>query len=297
MELIKKINNIKTNKELSEYKAKIDEAFEKRKRFITLCEIANENSNKSFGYIKESFENISGQLFTKRGGKKLINNYMKTIKENKNLSSLYSLYENIRKTNVNADVDFFINNIANTEWSVNKNIKEDTLKLGRILAEAILLIGDSCVDNLAKENKTLDNAVKFLSENKKTKNNIAEYSDAIKIIREHVNSNNNRNSFETVDIDSYVENILETFNKKYSNLTEEEINIIKKINISENKEEVFNQYKTECLNKISNYMNSDNKNEVEKLTEVFNKIKSKTFVLENIGVDVCGFVELTKLFE
>ena len=51
MELIKKINNIKTNKELSEYKAKIDEAFEKRKNFITLCEIANENSNKSFGYI------------------------------------------------------------------------------------------------------------------------------------------------------------------------------------------------------------------------------------------------------
>ena len=63
MELIKKINSIKTNNELLDYKAKIDEAFKKRQEFITLCEVANDNSTKDFGYIKEAFELRSQELY------------------------------------------------------------------------------------------------------------------------------------------------------------------------------------------------------------------------------------------
>ena len=41
---------------------------------------------------------------------------------------------------------------------------------------------------------------------------------------------------------------------------------------------------------------NENNDETEKITEVYNKVKNKTFVLENIGTDICGFAELTKLF-
>ena len=44
-------------------------------------------------------------------------------------------------------------------------------------------------------------------------------------------------------------------------------------------------------------MNNDKNDDVNKVSEVYNKIKNKTFVLENVGTDICGFVEITKLFE
>jgi hypothetical protein len=65
MELIKKINSIKTINELEAYKAQVNEAFAERKEFINLCEVANNTSIKNFGYIKEAFEAISPSLFQK----------------------------------------------------------------------------------------------------------------------------------------------------------------------------------------------------------------------------------------
>jgi hypothetical protein len=280
-----------------DYKSKIDEAFNKRQSFINTCEIANESSTKSFGFIKEAFENISSQLFGKKGGKKLINNYIKTVKESKNLLSLTSLYENIRKANANSDIDFFVNNLSNIKWDIDKNINEDVNKLGRVLAEAIIFIGESSINYLPSENKKLDNAIIFLAENNKNKNNIAEYSDAIKVIREHVNTNTKNNVFENTDIDSFAKKMIDEFNTKYSTLSKEEMEIIKKINISENKEIIFNQYKKECLDKLSEYSNKCSDEENQKITEVFNKVKNKSFVAENIGSDICGFIELTKLFD
>ena len=40
-------------------------------------------------------------------------------------------YENIRKANANADVDFFINNIASLDWNVNNNINTKILQQKR----------------------------------------------------------------------------------------------------------------------------------------------------------------------
>jgi hypothetical protein len=150
---------------------------------------------------------------------------------------------------------------------------------------------------IESENKKLDNAIIFLAENNKNKNNIAEYSDAIKVIREHVNTNTKNNVFENTDIDSFAKKMIDEFNTKYSTLSKEEMEIIKKINISENKEIIFNQYKKECLDKLSEYSNKCSDEENQKITEVFNKVKNKSFVAENIGSDICGFIELTKLFD
>ena len=88
--LINKINSIKTQTELNEYKTKINEAFEKRAEFISLCEVANKASQKSFGYIKEAFENISPVLFNVKGGRKMINKYISTI--NNRFSKYVKIY-------------------------------------------------------------------------------------------------------------------------------------------------------------------------------------------------------------
>ena len=202
-----------------------------------------------------------------------------------------------------SDLNFFINGIANTSWNINKKtISEDTLKLGRILAEGILSIGEKASSLIPEENTILNNAIKFISENKRTNSNIVEYSDAVKVVSEHVSKNESvKNIFEKIDLDIYANNLIESFNKKYSDLSENEKNIIKEFNNSQNKEEVFNRYKEECIKKLSEAKsecdNNSDKTASNRINAVLEKVSNKQFVLENAGTDICGFMDLTKLFE
>jgi hypothetical protein len=300
---VSKINTFKTREELEIYRNEINEAIDKRIEFINLCNIADDASKQSFGYIKEAFENISPILFKTSEGKKIIKKYTKIIKETGNLQRMHTLYENIRKMNKESDIDFFISKLTNENWGVTKSIEEDTQKMGRILAEGILMVGESAKNLLPNTNNTLDNAIKYISENKLTVKNIAEYSDAMKIIRENVNSNEyKKNVFETTNLDSYVNNLLENFNKKFDNeLTEEEKIAIKEINNSSDKEGVFNRYKGECITKLTEAMenckNISDDTSFKRINTVLEKVKNKNFVIENINTDICGFMDLTKLFK
>ena len=304
MSILDKINSIKTQSELNEFKNIVNEAFEKRANFISLCEVADNASKKSFGYIKEAFETISPTLFNIKGGRPLIYKYMQTIKENNNLTKLHGLHETVRKANGDTDIDFLTENIINTNWGVDKKtLKEDVCNLGKVLAEGILLIGDDAKELVSiSENVKLNKALSFIAENQKTNRNLTKYSDAVKIISEHIANNPKQNVFEKTDIDTYANNLLEAFNKKYtSDLTEDDWKVLKEINQYKDKEEVFNKFKQECVNKLTEaekkYKNEGANEEQQKVCAVLEKINKKTFVLENITADICGFAEITKIFE
>lgn len=299
---INEIKNLKTIKEVDEYRKKMNEVCDKRAALISTYHQANTLSEKDFGTIKESFEAISPALFKTEGGKKIIQKYTKTIKESKNLSSLHTLYENIRRANKDSDVDFFISSIAEENWNVNpKTLAEDCKRLGRVLAEGYILVADKCVD-LPKENAKLSNAVTFIAENKKSTKNIADYSNAMKIIRETIENNDVKaNTFETVDLDTMVKEAVESFNKKYSSqLNEGEVDALKEICVSENKEDVFNRYKDTCIKKLSEakekYVSDGNDAASEKIQTIMEQISEKSFSVETVGNDVCSLIELTNIF-
>lgn len=298
------IKSFKTIEEVEAYRAKINEACDKRAEFITLCEKADNLSKKPFGYIKECFEAIAPSLYETSEGKKIMNKYTKTIRESKNLSSLHSLYENIRKAGKEMDVDFFVNNIANTDWNVNnKTLEEDSRKLGRILAEGFLYLGKDAEELLPKENASLSRAVSYIAENKKSSKNIAEYSNAIKIIRENVMANeNSERIFESLNIDDIAKNLLEEFNKKYSDsLTDEEANVLCELSSSTDREAVFNKYKDACKEKISEvkkkYDEKGDKSSSDRLSTILEQVANKTYTLETVGADICSLIELTNIFE
>lgn len=304
MNILNEIQNIKTQSELNAFKTKVNEAIEKRAEFLNLCDFANKASQKSFGFIKESFESISPVLFNKKGGKKIMSNYMLTIKENKNLLKLHNLYENLRKMSSSSDINFFVNNLTETNWNLKKeDFNSEIKKLGRILAEGILKVGNESFNLISESTNTkLDSAIEFIIENKKTVKNIAKYSEAVSIIKEHISNNPQNTLFETVNIDDYANKLLESFNKKYTNdLTENDWAILKEISQSSNKEELFNKYKEECVNKLTEVENKYKKEganeEQQKVNAVLEKINKKSFVLENITADICGFAEIRKIFE
>lgn len=301
---VDKINSFKTINELEAYRKEINEACDKRAEFITLCEKANSLSEKSFGYIKEAFEAISPELFKTSEGKKIMNKYSKMVRENKNLSSLHSLYENIRKAGKDMDIDFFVNNIADTDWNINKRtLAEDCKKLGRVLSEGFLSVGKDAESLLPKENASLSLAVTYIAENKKTAKNIAEYSNAVKIIRENVMANeSSKNIFENVNLDKLATSLLEEFNKKYSEeLTTEEANALREISSSEDREAIFNKYKDACAAKITEAKNSfeskGDKASSDRLSVVLEQISNKSYTLDTVGADICSLIELSNIFE
>lgn len=298
------VNTLNTIQEVESYRNKINEMCDNRHKFIVLCEEAKELSTKSFGFIKESFEALSPILFKSSEGKKLMNKYTKMIKENKNLSSLHTINENIRKAGSETDIDFFVNSLMVIEWGVNPStLKEDTKKLGRVLSEAYLLVGEEAKSLIPNENVSLSNAVNFIAESKKGTKNISEYSDAARIIKEHIKSKDaKKNVFETVDLDALAKRLVEDFNVKYSDkLTIEEANALREISSSKDRESVFNKYKEVCKSKITeakkNFDSKGDKASSDRLGVVLEQIASKSYVLDTVGADICSLIELSNIFE
>lgn len=298
------IESLNTIQEIESVRTELNNKLNERRVFVESCVMGDMLSKKSFGYIKESFENISTKLFNTKEGKKIIKEYTELIKNNKNLSALHSIYENLRKADKNTDIDFLINTITSTNWGLNlKTISEDTYKLGRVLAEGVIYLGTECSSLLPEENKTYSDAVEYIVENKVDKRNIVNHSNAIKIIKEHISQKENDEKIElkSVNIDTLAESLINKFNEKYADdLTEVEISTLKELCESKNREEVFNKYKKSCIESLNSVMNtysSDNNTEaVSKIQNLIEQVSKKEYSLDTITTDIAKFVEITEIF-
>lgn len=303
MTIYEQISKTKDIDSLEEIRKNVNEACDKRAEFINMCNRANELSERSFGYIKEAFESLAPELFETKKGKKIMKKYAETISENKNLSSLHTIYENIRKMHNGSDIDFFVNEISSKNWEINKNtVTEDVNKVGKVLAEAYIMVGNKSEELLPSTNKKLDNALEFIAENKKTNKNIAEYSDAVKVIREYIESKEGEETNNSYgDIDATAENLINGFNEKYSNeLSENEKNMLKELSESDNKESVFNKYKASCQEKldeeIKKFINDGDSESANKMKKIQEQVGKKVFSEDTVGADICNLMEMMDIF-
>ena len=299
------LNSFKTISEVENYRDTILEECKSRIDYLqTLTKAAN-LSEKNFGYIKECFEAMSPELFNLKEGKQILNKYSKTIKENKNLSSLHRIYETIRKAGKDTDVDFLMKSLSETKWDIDKKtVNEDVKKLGKILAEGYIMLGQEKADSiLPKENTYLYKAVNYIAENQISKSNLLECSDAIKIIKSNILQKDGiKNVFESKDLDELANELLEEFNKKYSDtLSAEETSVLKEIASSEDREGIFNKYKASCIEKINEakkkFEKDGDSNSSNRLNSVMEQVNNKPYNLETIGEDVCNLIELSNIFE
>lgn len=299
------VDTLNTTVDVENYRKTVNEACDRRIDYINLCKTAGEAAEKSYGYIKEAFEAISPSLFSSADGKKIIKKYTAAVKGSWNLSSLHHLYEAIRKSNKDSDVDFLMENIANEDWNIDKKtLSEDICRLGRILAEGILCVGTEAAKMLPSEKKSLDLSVMYIAENKKTSKNLAEYSSAIKTIRENVlNNEGTSNGFlsEGVDLDNEIKKLCEDFNKKYNEetLSSDEVKALKELLHNDNREKVFNEYKEACMSKIDEakkiFDNKGDKPSSERLATVMEQVNGKSYNSETVGDDICSLIQLTNV--
>lgn len=298
------IKSFNTVKEVEDYRAKINEECDSRINFINISQKADNLSNKSFGYLKECFEAFSPKLFETKEGKLLIKKYLDYIHKNDNLRSLHVIHENVRKANKSTDVDFLIEQISKINWKINNNtVNDDVKKLGKVIAESFLFLGKSAEDLLPKENRSLSSAIDYIAENKLSQRNLTDYSVAVKIIKEDISKREGTdNIFESKNLDELAEELLHEFNNKYSDtLNEEEAKVLKEIASSENREEIFNKYKSMCAESISKarvaFEKNGDANSMNRLTSVLEQVNNKKFSLDTVGEDICNLIELSNIFE
>lgn len=299
-----KINNMKTIEELDAYQNELNEKFDTRRRVLNLIAEAKELGDKSFGYLKESFENLSSKLFRTDEGKAVMRKYTNVIKENKSLSSLHKLYENIRKAHSGIDFDYFVGTICETNWNVKtKELTEGMEKLAGVVAEGYIVVGEGAGKYLGTENDRLDGAIEFIAENKVGQKNIVKYSEAVKVIREAVEKNGNiADSFKKeTDLDKTIEDLVSKYSKDEYTDEEEKDMLANQIARSGDEEAVFIKKKTECVDSldeaIKKYSDGNHDEELSTLKKIHEQVSAKSYNPETIGPDICNFVEMTKLFD
>lgn len=304
MDINEKINKTRSLDELDALQNELNEQIETRRRVLNLIAEAKELGTKSFGYIKESFENLSPKLFKMDEGRLVMRKYANAIKENDSLSSLHKLYENIRKAHTGIDVDYFVNTICETNWNVKEGeLKKGMDKLAKIVAEGYVMVGEGAGKYLGTENDRLDGAIEFIAENRVGQKNIVKYSEAAKVIRETVEKNGNiADSFKKeTDLDKTIEDLVAKYSKDEYTDEEEKDMLANQIARSGDEETVFVNKKTDCLKSldeaIKEYEDGKHEEEVTTLKRIHEQVSAKSYNPETIGPDICNFVEISKLFE
>lgn len=297
------LDKLMTIEQVETFRTQMNEACDNRAAKISLCKEASLLSKKSFPYIKECFEAIAPMLYKTTKGKKILSSYMSEVRKNKNLSKLHKLSENIRKAGADMDVEYFIESLKNGYDIDGSTLAEDTEKVGRILAEGVLLLGNDALSVIPEENISLNDAVIRIAESKSGAINTVDYAVALKVIRENIGNSKaivSEQKSEAFDIDAWASTMINDFNNKYKDvLTSEEIQALREISNSEEKPKIFEDYKSACIEKLNESIkemrSSGDEESASKLTEVLNQVNNKKYSVETAGEDICNLLELSKM--
>ena len=245
---------------------------------------------KNFGGAKSMFESMTPKLLSKKGGKELINKYIKTIKENKSLKTIYTLIEGLNGNTTPESKKRYITEALSLTTPINYN--QYVKGVGDILnlvIESSKLVGDKYViDNISYDSKSdvVSESLVYLSMNKKSIKNLNEHMG-------HMDKVSNlfiESKCDVINPDSTLEEIVTKFNTKVNE------NSVETIFNTNNKEESFKKNKQTCLEMISKHrFNTSDSDIINKLNEMEEKLNKKEYTYETYTKDMLYMTELQEV--
>jgi hypothetical protein len=213
----------------------------------------------SFFQCKQLFDNMSERLFESKNGQKYIAKYIKTIKGNKLLREMFSIYDSfITPNNIN-DVSLFVSESCNYINSIdNKNYKKDINEVRKVIKKALKesSISDKEFNSIVNKNRDINQSISFVFENKKTAKNMNEYTNNVSNIINYMNEHKSKET--TISENKTYNDLKNIFN---NDLELWENSVIEKIvlyNISNgNKETLFEEYKSKCIDLIEETLSDE----------------------------------------
>lgn len=276
--------------ELNDVKEKFMTECLKREKKIKVSNILNQVQN--FGGAKSLFESIAPSLMSKKGGKGLINNYVKIIKENKSLRTIYSLCEGVNKNNDSDSKKVYIVEALSLSKPVNTNEYIKGVKdIMNIINESFNLLGDDYIlENISFDTKSnsIGESLMYLSSTKKTLKNLNEYMKHIDNVSEIVSESKTDGLDINLPLDKIVNEIKENGNG---------LNVLQLFD-TDNKEELFNEAKANCLKTITSYKEfSSDGDVVDRLSKMEKKLNEKKYTFETFTKDMLYMTELQEVLK
>jgi hypothetical protein len=227
----------------------IDKEISKRE----LEEMINSVSLSDFGTIKQLFENVTGDLYAKADGKKIIRNFVKTIRGDKALKQAYTLYEEVQRVPSNTDKSLVwaVMSDKMRDFDV-KALNEGEKKLAGIVKKALKMSSMTAdkVEAVMNENKSLNEAFEWLLTEGSKRNNITEACRKIQTLMECVGSKVPTNTLSADKKDT--KEVLKDLNTLISECDEQWektaiADIVKNRLAGNTKEQLFEKYKQKCV--------------------------------------------------
>lgn len=258
-----------------------------------------DNRNINIGYIKECLnKKITNSLLNEDVDliDDSINNFITIISESEILKIEYDIFESILNNRINSDVvasRFIDKTISLMENYTIDQIDKEHEKLNNINIDGVSLD--------ESKSKIIKDIINIIYESNKSNNfvdinllyesytNILDYITKEKTLK---NTNNNININETV-----LNIALDKFNKKYSNLNENDINILKKITTSNYNEKInlFEEFKNNNIKILSETLVLDkDQNNIDKYNKAIEKINNITISESNIDNEIIKQYDLSK---
>jgi len=248
----------------------------------------------NFGNIKDTFKNLVVESVIKKDekGKKLFSKFLKTIKENKTLKDQYLIYSNLQNSKFDDGVEA-------------KEFVKENIELLKGLNEGHIVKGNEFFlkllkgNQIVKENQEFYNKVSYLVNTEKTPSNIKKINESINYIVKPMLEKEEVEEVVTESIDlppSVLTKLaVNKFNSRYSNITESEKEIIKTVlnGTNEDKENIYNKLKRECIDGIDSKLNESSDLELkDKLLKVKDKLLNSGFNLDTFSTDISKFYDL-----
>jgi hypothetical protein len=248
----------------------------------------------NFGNIKDTFKNLVVESVIKKDekGKKLFSKFLKTIKENKTLKNQYLIYSNLQNSKFDDVVE--AKEFVRENIELLKGLNEGHITKGNKFFLK-LLKGNKIV----KENQEFYNKVSYLVNTEKTPSNIKKINESINYIVKPMLEKEEVEEVVTESIDlppSVLTKLaVNKFNSRYSNITESEKEIIKTVlnGTNEDKENIYNKLKRECIDTIDNKLNESSDLDLkDKLLKVKDKLLNTNYILDTFSTDISKIYDL-----
>lgn len=294
--------NLNKSADLTKVKKELNKILESRISKALLEEAKTSLSDMSLGGIVNVFESIADKLYEAKGGKKLIAKYVKAIRENKSLSGAYYVYNIVRKSpNVTNPQLFLSEAIAISSNFAEKDKKifeEGKKKLAGIVRECVDIVGIDAETLFANANKNvkLNESIEYLLFNKKSQANLSEYVNKFDSVCNALNENMQEASNEE-SVNG--KELIDKLNEEFKGLQPWESDALKEISIAliseSDLKNVFDTYKTRCMEKLDEAIEESNSVETTSQFESMRtQLSEKVYKAENAYEDIFTLAELAK---
>ena len=293
--------DLNNSKDLSALKESLNRTIDKRIAEQRLNEKFDEISNLSFGEYKSLYEDTLTKLSESIEGKKNIASYVKMLRENNALKTVYRILEhaNVRK---DADSNIVAYGLAQILENINKpQLQEGESKMFDIYKQACSIVGDVTperIDTVLAEGREVNDAVKFLVNEGKTSNIdlLSERAYSIGVLGKLIEEGKKEtveesiNEKTTSELVSDLCNLFESGNSDWENRVLSDLSVCCMSN--GNIEELFESYKQACIDTIDQLDENSDFDKKSRLHGMKQQLSEKTYNKETVTDDLFKLAEL-----